>query len=525
MDFNRIKLLVNTVKYLKFEQIAYRVLYTLRKMFVNKEYSYEVKVSIEPLMWSSKIKKHTSYLGNKEFRFLNITEKFQDNIDWNHFAHGKLWTYNLNYFDFLNQSSIKQTEALMLIRDYVETTDELIDGFEPYPTSLRCINWIKYLSKENIQDHIINKSLYNQYYRLLDNLEYHILGNHLLENGLSLLFGAYYFRDNLLYAKAKKIIEKELEKQILSDGAHFELSPMYHQIILDRVLDCICLVKENPWKENYELLTLMNLKATEMLSWLNEVTFKDGIIPMVNDSAFGIAPNTSSLLDYGEKLKIFPRKIQLSASGYRKFTNDTYELFTDVGEVGPTYQPGHAHADTFSFILNTDKAIIVDTGLSTYNMGEIREEERSTMYHNTVTINAENSSKVWAGFRVADRANVTIEKDERSELIASHNGYKGKGIKHTRSFKVEVSEIYIKDSINKDSEAQAHFHFHPDCQLKVNSLKNEVQVDNITITFGGADELQRSLYQYAHGYNKRLEANKITVTFRNSLETKIKLEG
>ena len=41
----------------------------------------------------------------------------------------------------------------------------------------------------------------------------------------------------------------------------------------------------------------MKLKATEMMSWLNEVTFKDGIIPMVNDSAFGIAPDTSSLLD------------------------------------------------------------------------------------------------------------------------------------------------------------------------------------------------------------------------------------
>ena len=48
-----------------------------------------------------------------------------------------------------------------------------------------------------------------------------------------------------LYSKAKNIIEEELEEQILTDGAHFELSPMYHQIILDRVLDCIFLVKEN----------------------------------------------------------------------------------------------------------------------------------------------------------------------------------------------------------------------------------------------------------------------------------------
>ena len=103
MDFNKIKLLFNTVKYLKFEQIAYRVLYALRRKFVNKEYSYEIKESVEPLKWSSTMEKYTSYSENLEFHFLNITHKFEDKIDWNYNEYGKLWTYNLNYFDFLNQ--------------------------------------------------------------------------------------------------------------------------------------------------------------------------------------------------------------------------------------------------------------------------------------------------------------------------------------------------------------------------------------------------------------------------------------
>ena len=41
---------------------------------------------------------------------------------------------------------------------------------------------------------IINQTLYNHYQLLLNNLEYHLLGNHLLENAFSLLFGAYYFQ-------------------------------------------------------------------------------------------------------------------------------------------------------------------------------------------------------------------------------------------------------------------------------------------------------------------------------------------
>ena len=47
----------------------------------------------------------------------------------------------------------------------------------------------------------------------------------------------------------------------LNDGAHFELSPMYHKIILSRLLDCIQLIKLNyVWKKD-DLLLLMVVKA------------------------------------------------------------------------------------------------------------------------------------------------------------------------------------------------------------------------------------------------------------------------
>ncbi len=104
----------------------------------------------------------------------------------------------------------------------------------------------------------ISSALYAQYQILLDNLEYHLLANHLLEDGFSLLFGAFYFRDKNLYHTAVRIIEKELNEQILDDGAHFELSPMYHQIILDRLLDCINLVQNNQRFEGQETLLESN---------------------------------------------------------------------------------------------------------------------------------------------------------------------------------------------------------------------------------------------------------------------------
>jgi len=77
------------------------------------------------------------------------------------------------------------------------------DALEPFPISLRGINWIKFLISHNIKEQTIGDSLYAQYSILLDYLEYHLLGNHLLENGFSLLFGSYYFQDEKLYKKPK----------------------------------------------------------------------------------------------------------------------------------------------------------------------------------------------------------------------------------------------------------------------------------------------------------------------------------
>ncbi|MDA9323421.1 heparinase II/III family protein [Flavobacteriaceae bacterium] len=524
MDFNKIKLIFHTVKYLRFKQIAYRLINNVRKRFSNKEYNQQLKSNVEPIQWSNTIEKFTSYSGNLEFCFLNIRHKFEGKINWNYDDYGKLWTYNLNYFDFLNQSAIKQSEALILMKDYVERTEELKDGLEPYPISLRCINWIKYLSKKKIQDEAINKSLYNQYLRLLDNLEYHILGNHLLENGFSLLFGAYYFKDDVLYLKAKNIIEEELEEQILKDGAHFELSPMYHQIILDRVLDCIQLIKLNSWK-NDDLLNLLKESSSKMLSWLDNVTFKNGDIPMVNDSAFQIAPSSEELLDYGTSLGINRKDIKLTDSGYRMFKNQKYELFMDMGGVKASYQPGHVHSDTFNFILyKNNRPVFVDTGVSTYKKDDIRQKERATASHNTVMLGEIDQTEVWGGFRVARRAKVFDLQTGFNFLSAKHSGYKKNGYVHSRSFEWSENEISIKDSLSKSSRnnAKAFFHFHSSINLSQID-NNTILIDSlgVVINFEKASKIFIDEYKLSKGFNKSVLAYKIVVTFDHYLKTNI----
>ena len=261
MDIGKIKLLLNTIKYLKPIQVYYRLYYFFRNRAFNMEAGVKPAPDIKSIKWENKLNSSLCYSHKiKRFTFLNIPHNFSNQIDWNYAEYGKLWTYNLNYFDFLNQENISKETGLQLIQDFIKNEDLLKDGKEPYPISLRGINWVKFLSNNQVKDELINNTLYFHYCILFKNLEYHLLGNHLLENAFSLLFGAYYFQDEKLYNKSKDLLISELNEQVLKDGAHFELSPMYHQIILSRLLDSIQLIKLNSeWKKD-DLLSFLELK-------------------------------------------------------------------------------------------------------------------------------------------------------------------------------------------------------------------------------------------------------------------------
>ncbi|PID70919.1 MAG: hypothetical protein CR985_02455 [Flavobacteriales bacterium] len=522
VGFQKLKLLYHTVKYLKAKQIFYRLYYTFRNKLFKPVYTRKCTGSND-IIWTDGILYPNSYLKNGTFSFLNIKHNFNGVIDWNYNQYGKLWTYNLNYFDFLNQADISKVEGLSLIHNYLEMDSGLIDGKEPYPISLRAINWIKFLSKNKINNQDINQTLYNHYQILLHNPEYHLLGNHLLENAFSLLFGAVYFGDKRLGSKAKTLLKSELEEQILEDGAHFELSPMYHQILLHRLLDCINLLKNNVTSEFNTLLLFLEEKAVVMVSWLEQVTFKNGMIPMVNDSAYSIAASTRELRNYAEKLGIIPKEMSLSKSGYRKFITSVYECFMDVGNVGPAYQPGHAHADTFSFVLHVnEKPIIIDPGVSTYGINKIRERERSTAYHNTVTVNGQNSSQVWGGFRVGKRAEVTLLTDEANHISARHNGFKN--YNHNRSFICKDNELIIEDVLENNTIGVAYFHCHPNCKLSHDPQSNTILIDGIKLSFTGQQKITIKDYNFANGMNNLSVSRKIVVPFLGKLRTHVILK-
>jgi len=517
---NHLKLIIDTVKFLKTKQILYQILYRLKKF----QYSDNYIPNKVQLSWNEILKNNDTYTGNKSFNFINIKHHFKNDIDWNEKSNDKLWLYHLNYFEYLNQKNMTKEEGLFLIEDYINNYPSIKDGKEPYPSSLRIINYIKFISKNDVKDLNILKVIKEDANRLSVNLEYHLLGNHILENGFALWFAANLFNDKRLYKISNKIFITELDEQILSDGAHFELSPMYHIIILYRVLDCINLDIENPNKENKILIQKLRVLAPKMLSWLHNMTFKNGSFPLFNDSANGVVPTPAEIFQYASLLGIKKSTSSLDDSGYRDFRNDNYELIADVGEIKASYQPAHAHADTFSFVLNVEGVpIIVDRGISTYNISKNRLNERSTKAHNTITINDKNSSDVWSSFRVGKRAKTKIKYDSDNILSATHNGYKNLKSIHYRKWTFEKSKIIIDDKLGNDIEAKAYLHFHPKSSV---SIKNKIIFinENIEISFKNLMDIRLLDYSFNSEFNNPIKSMKAEISFKKDLLTSIKIK-
>ena len=458
---------------------------------------------------------------------MNQSQFFEPNqINWNdEQTFGKLWAYNLNYFEFLDQENLSQTQGLALIQAYIQAYPTLKTGLEPYPISVRNINWIKFLTKFQIQDPKIDGFLMAQFVRLSDNLEYHLMGNHLLENAFSLLFGAYYFRNEKFFKTANKILKTELSEQFLEDGGHFERSPMYHQIMLFRLLDCWNLMENNSTFKSISDNEISIHLIEKCLNFLQTITFQNGDIPLVNDAAKNIATTTKQLIDYANQLNIKGSARKLLASGYRKFSNEYYELLVDVGNIGPDYLPGHAHADTLSFVLYVNqKPFIVDTGTSTYENNEIRQLERSTSAHNTVQIGDFEQSEIWSSFRVGRRAKATILSENQHQVTASHDGYKRLGIIHKRTFIADYQRVIIKDEIigTLKYPQKVFLHFHPSVDLSIKGNIIKTNFGNLIID--NALRITENNCSITEEFNKRIPTKVITLFFNKSITTTINIQ-
>lgn len=520
----------HTIKYLRAEQLWFQFFYKLRTkvwhMLGRKErYTYYKEGSRVRLL--SCPKKAVSYMGHDTFCFLNLNHYF--NGVWDDRALGDLWRYNLNYMDFLLQPSMDVAGGVVWIERFIDAMNVNRIAADPYPISLRGINWIKFVSLHwdvltEKQRRKIDTSLYSQYKILCERTERHLLANHYLENGFSLLFAAVYFHEERFWYRAKRVVESQLKEQLLSDGAHYELSPMYHSIILERVLDCYNLLlgaKDEFFEGQSALMRLFQEKACLMLGWLDAIVVADDCIPLLNDSAYGVALSPKTLREYATSLGLKWNESVLGDCGYRRVVRPHYEAVFDLAPLGVPYNLGHAHADTGTFLLWAEGCeLLVDTGTSTYNACERRCYERSTRAHNAVVVDEEDSSKVWGTFRCAQRAHVVIKEDGPTMFSLIHDGYKNNGNSCLRSFICKEESIEIIDEIQSDFPCKAVAYFHLASDVKIVNLEDSRVVTNRAVfAFEGHKSIQLTMVEVAKEFNALELTICVQVEFSNTLHT------
>lgn len=520
----------HTLKYLKTEQLFFQVYYKIsgrmRRLFSRTKNTVCVKRGCPVRMQEFPVKQ-TSYRGDRVFCFLNLQHRFDG--AWDCSLHGSLWRYNLNYMDFLLQEDMDAVTGYGWIADFIESSPANSIANDSYPISLRGINWIKFISLHHDelsaeQQERIDSSLYAQYDWLAHHTERHLLANHYLENGFSLLFAAVYFKDASFWKRSRRIVVRQLEEQILTDGGHYELSPMYHCVILERLLDCCNLLAaadDKLFEGQRELEDFLREKATEMLAWMDAVVVNGDMLPLLNDAANGVALKPSVLRDYAKRLHVQWKKGMLGESGYRHVVKPSYEMVVDMAPLGVSYNLGHGHADTSTFLLWVNgRALLADTGTSTYNEGERRCFERSTRAHNAVVIDGADSSKVWGAFRCAQRAHVKIVDETPMSYALVHDGYKDKGVMCRRNFVCEEDRVEIVDTVsaNRQCEAVAYFYLAPD--VHVQEITSDcVATDRALMHFKGARRVQIVQVEVAEEYNMLLPTHCVKVAFGESLHT------
>jgi uncharacterized heparinase superfamily protein len=435
-------------------------------------------------------------LGPSTLRLLNQTEDISDR-GWDNPDIEKLWRYNLHYFDDLNATdarSRREWHKALIERWVSENPPARGSGWEPYPTSLRIVNWIKWSLSGNQLPPVCVQSLAVQARWLAGRLETHLLGNHLLANAKALVFSGSFFEGSEAerwLETGLHLLQREIPEQILSDGGHFERSTMYHALALEDVLD-LCNAAETFSDTVPELLEQRSgwrSRVGPMRHWLAAMSHPDGEIGFFNDAAFAVAPSASELDDYAIRLGFGPRPsivqgiTYLADSGYVRLERDQAVALLDVAPVGPEYLPAHSHADTLAFELSLfGQRVLVNSGTSLYGQSAERERQRGTAAHNAVVIDGENSSEVWAGFRVARRAypvGLTVEQNDPIVIRCSHDGYdrlRGSP-KHTRRWMLRGDTLQLEDRISGNfRRAEARFHLHPAVKVEDTTLESSGEV-------------------------------------------------
>ena len=425
----KLGLYMNTIKEMKASQVYYRLRNLLglncsigQSITTDKSRAKPISTVLELDYDSIFLKRFSAdeFLSD-QVTFLHTSREFHWNQRWHFEDCSPLWNFNLHYFEYLFSmvDAYKNTGNSKYLNKSTEMIHSWIvnnpvnkggEGWSSYTIALRLTNWLSYYAAvhtvldDSFKEEFI-ASIYEQYGYLSHHLEKHILGNHYFEDLKALVLCALFFQDQPMLQISLAALKKECKEEILPDGMHFELSPMYHKLILEDVIRIAVALRE---RGKIDSEVEKYLQPMLDVAW----SLEEGLerIPLFNDSGNNVAKSLSALVSACKNhFGLTPKyKSCFKDSGFYILKKGDWKLIVDAGQPGPTYIPGHSHCDAMSFeLFKAGKPILVNCGTYAYQCKE-RSFFRSTAAHNTVMINDTEQSQCWGAFRLAKRSIVKM---------------------------------------------------------------------------------------------------------------------
>lgn len=401
------------------------------------------------------------------FTFLDDRRDLGRPIEWRPDV-PQLWSYHLQYAGYLvdlaavGEDPFPDITSLWAEWQAACPLGAHRDAWHPFVVSERLVNAILAIQAGAVPAQwptAMLDSLAVQAVLVSRNLELDVGGNHLLKNYRAMCIAGCFWDDGTARAWRVEYVDKftlELRAQLLSDGAHYERSPMYHALVLGDALDVALVLRLAGETVPSGLVDAIR----RMTAYLAVVTHPDGDLALFNDSVLTEAPRPAALraavavaLDgqpgVGMCLRhavlgaaLSHRSVSVSPAPHEPLTADvdgglvrlplgsgSDVVIADVGVACPDDLPAHAHADIFSFELSAGgRRWIVDSGVGEYAAGPWRDYYRSTRAHNTLSIDGEDQIECWGSFRVARRARIigrqTVSQPGAIGVRAWHDGYR-----------------------------------------------------------------------------------------------------
>lgn len=323
---------------------------------------------------------------------------------------------------------------------------------------------------------------------------------------------------------------REMDKQVLPDGADFEASTGYHRFVTELFLYSFLLGRNNDAEIGKKYWRKLHL----MLSYIRGYLRPDGLAPLIGDTDGGqflpirkrrgddhayllpigaVVFNDSSLKIEGTET---PDELLwfLGEAGVAEFQEITAApvgslAFPDAGtyvmrhedlylcfntsDAGIKGRGSHGHNDALSIEVSAGGcAFIVDPGTYVYT-GDLpkRHEFRSTAYHSTVKIDGveQNTIQQDMPFVIGNEAQPRVLQWEADRIVAEHYGYRRlkHPVTHRRTvvFNRQERSWLIEDEFlgeDVEHEFEVYFHFAPGLQININNSSVEAHVPDTDLT-------------------------------------------